>query len=220
MAPAEDCLTYSFTTPDDVDDVIHFYKHEFIPREPMAMGMSLTWDDQRDCVMSIMHEWCSCETTAIARDPAKDNKIVGIRLCKFADKDSGKTFLKLLEASTGKMRIFMEILCKVQDGYDPFEEEGVDKVLEYVSLGVDKNYSGRGIADRMCKMSEERAKELGAQYARVQSTNIRSQKIFRKMGFEVRSSIDYATYEVDGEKVFDVSKMGESTCIQSMTKKL
>ncbi|XP_076051015.1 arylalkylamine N-acetyltransferase 1-like [Oratosquilla oratoria] len=221
MAPAEDGLTYSFTTPDDVDDVLHFYEHEFVPREPMALGLGLTWDHERDCVTSVTNELCSCGASVIARDPAKDNRIVGIRLCKFVDKDSSKDFQKVVEQSTGKMRIYLEILLKLQDGFDPFEEEeDVDKILQYVSLGVAKNYSGRGIAGKMCKMSEERAKELGAQYVRVEATNLRSQKVFRRLGLEVRDSIDYATYEVDGEKVFDVSKMGESTCIQSMTKKL
>ncbi|XP_076043210.1 uncharacterized protein LOC143026535 [Oratosquilla oratoria] len=213
-------LEYGVTKPEDVDELNQFLAESFFPREPMTMGLEMTWEDHRKWVTDSMGVWASCAASFLVRDKSKGNRIVGVRLSKFAGRDSGLTFEEGLKTATGKTKIFLNILCEMESAINVFEDESIDKALDFVILCVHKDYVGKGIATKLVEMAEKRGKELGAQIVGVQATNCISQNLFKKMGYTVRKTVVYGTYEFEGKRVFNTSLQGKTTCLQILTKPL
>ncbi|XP_076033701.1 arylalkylamine N-acetyltransferase-like 2 [Oratosquilla oratoria] len=213
-------LCYEVTKLEDCDELADFLGRSFFTREPTTVGLHLTSEDHRNWVNVAIKTWATCGASYLCRDKANGNKIVGCRLSKFVSRDDGLTFGGHDTQGNEKLDIFFHILCELEACQNFFETENVDKIMEFVAVGVDENYGGKGIATKLIQLSMQKGKELGAQLVTVQATNFISQKIFINLGFEVKYVLDYATYEFKGKKVFDTKAQGKSVCSKVLTKRL
>lgn len=55
--------------------------------------------------------------------------------------------------------------------------------------------------------SEKRGRNLGCQLATAQATAVPSQRLLYRLGYTSLYTMDYTTFEIAGDRVFDVDKM-------------
>lgn len=55
--------------------------------------------------------------------------------------------------------------------------------------------------------SEARGRVLGCQLATAQATAVPSQRLLLRLGYEVLYTLDYGTFQIAGDRVFDTDRM-------------
>ncbi|XP_058803826.1 uncharacterized protein LOC131671440 [Phymastichus coffea] len=91
-------------------------------------------------------------------------------------------------------RIF-ELLYRLNDRVDLFEENGVEELFEVRILSVDEAHRGRGLAQLLLDGSLGTASSRGFKVVKADATGVFSQRVFLKRGFEVRTEIAYSEVE-------------------------
>ncbi|KAG0723070.1 hypothetical protein GWK47_043327 [Chionoecetes opilio] len=66
--------------------------------------------------------------------------------------------------------------------------------------------------------SEQRGRQLGCQLATAQATAVPSQRLLYRLGYESLYTMDYTTFEIAGDRVFDVDKMLGTPCAKVMAR--
>ena len=69
-------------------------------------------------------------------------------------------------------------------------------------LAVSKNFRGRKIAQRLVEHGLEASIDYGYSVAVTEATNLASQKVFRRIGFEDRFEIRYDSFSYENERPF------------------
>ena len=68
--------------------------------------------------------------------------------------------------------------------------------------------------------SEVLARHLGCHLATTQATAVSSQRLFHRLGYKSLYTMDYTTFEIAGERVFDIDKMMGTTSAKVMARHL
>ena len=68
--------------------------------------------------------------------------------------------------------------------------------------------------------SERLACQQGCQLATSQATAVPSQRLLQRLGYKSLYTLDYSTFEIAGERVFDVDKMLGTTSAKVMVHEL
>ncbi|KAG7167561.1 putative Acetyltransferase (GNAT) domain-containing protein 3 [Homarus americanus] len=74
-------------------------------------------------------------------------------------------------------------------------------------MTVSEEYSGQGVGRRLVQESERQGRRLGCQLATAQATAVPSQRLLYRLAYESLYTMDYATFEIAGDRVFDMDKM-------------
>lgn len=65
-----------------------------------------------------------------------------------------------------------------------------------------------------------RGKKLGCQLATAQATAVPSQRLLYRLGYEDLYTMDYGTFEIAGDRVFDMDRMLGSPSAKVMARHL
>ncbi|XP_042856906.1 uncharacterized protein LOC122243411 [Penaeus japonicus] len=211
MADKDD-IEYFFLKEDDFEEVAAFLKEDFFQREPTTLGTSANdkcepskgrmGEDLRRCLKSGL--------SVAARD-RKTGKMVGARVSVFADRAKPHTPTQPPNELEELYRVLDFVMGQA------FNEKA-DKFLLMFLLSVHKDYGSRGIAGKMVKMCMEAGYAQGAEIACTCITNVLSGKVFLKLGYETRYTLDYEKPN-HGYKV-DLSKMYGNKTVRLMVKAL
>ncbi|XP_076050475.1 arylalkylamine N-acetyltransferase 1-like [Oratosquilla oratoria] len=213
-------IVYTPGSIDDLEEAVEFHKHNYCGKEPLTVSLRLSFEERYPWIMKGLQKWLTSEATVLARDRSKGNRLVGYLLATMLMPENRFAFSEMKEIPGEKMRIYAGILNHVESVCDYFKDGNVDKILELAVLCVNEEYKGQGIGGELVKQSEAIGRQLGAQLATTQATNIISQRVFEKLGFSSDYTLDYESYEADGKKVLDTKLAGDSTCIKAMSKRL
>lgn len=213
-----DSLNYSDLREEDISDIMTFMGENFFPREPVSKGLHMTYEDNKEWLTISVKQWLQSGVSVLARDPAS-GKLIGMMLATILTRDQSKTFEEGQEVSNSKVRTLHTVLATLEEAVDFFARyEKVNSILEFAMLSVLDEYSGKGIGRKIIKESETRGLKLGCQLATAQSTAIHTQQLHLKNGYKALYTMDYATFEIDGKKIFDMEKMGSTTTAKVMAK--
>ncbi|XP_076043192.1 uncharacterized protein LOC143026527 [Oratosquilla oratoria] len=213
-------LCYGLTSLQDIDELCDIVLHSFWTREPMSLGLGLTWQDHRKATVQRMAGYADSGVSFLVRDRNSNNKIVGCHLCKVLSSDNRNMYEDVDVGECEMMQINNKIEYDLEEVVDFFDKFKVNKLLGLAILCVDEEYSGRGIGRKLVQLTEERGKQVGAELMVAQATNVYSQKLFDRLDFETYYVMDYGSYEVKGRKVFDLEKLGKNTCVKIMAKRI
>ncbi|KAL7647226.1 UNVERIFIED_CONTAM: hypothetical protein RMT77_002484 [Armadillidium vulgare] len=194
------------------EEILTLIIESFIAREPLIGGLHLGKEEVSTYISDLAKEWIKYEPSVCAVY-IPENKIVAVNLTKILTREEQKTFnAEEVSYYTPGVQTLIKILINIENSFTVFEQdETAEKVLEVALLAADLEFSGNKLSYRMIQESERIAVEMGCRIATTQASNIVSQHIFRKIGYENRFWIDYKDVEVDGIKPLDVSAMHGTT---------
>lgn len=85
--------------------------------------------------------------------------------------------------------------------------------LHLFMLGVDQEFTGRGIAQRLVSTCLSHGLRKGYTHAVTEATGVISQGVFRKLGFEERERASYQDFKHEGQAVFRSIRGHEATLL-------
>src|ERR1017187_10260039 len=109
-----------------------------------------------------------------------------------------------LSESNQKFRPIASILGELDEIYLAGCKPRLGEMLHLYLLGVSDRVAGHGIAQQLVLRTVEHGASKGYKIAFAESTNRRSQHIFRKLGFSERAQILYGEHVFEGQNFFAV----------------
>lgn len=85
-----------------------------------------------------------------------------------------------------------------------------NEVLHLYMLGVRTEYCRQGVGRELLAGMLHFARENGFSYAVAEATGTASQKILKRMGFEVRAAVPYVSFTLEGKQPFSTLKSPEA----------
>ncbi|EFX79774.1 hypothetical protein DAPPUDRAFT_319216 [Daphnia pulex] len=99
-----------------------------------------------------------------------------------------------------KSRLLVSLLDDLERGIDLFATYNTKTIFELWMLSVDKTFGQLGIATALASLSLDLAKANNAGAVKCLAVSQYSAKAAAKNGLETIRTIDYATYEFNGDK--------------------
>nr|XP_053631715.1 arylalkylamine N-acetyltransferase-like 2 isoform X1 [Cherax quadricarinatus] len=200
-------LEYSTLHEDDVDEVVAFMAAHFYPREPISTGLHMTYEDNKEWIHSSARDWVKSGVSVVAREPTT-KKVAGSILATILTRDQSNTYAKALTSPKTKVKTLHTVLSVLETAVDFFARyEKVNRILELAMITVAEEHGGRGVGKRLVQESERRGQVLGCQLATAQATAVPSQRLLYRLGYESLYTMDYTTFEIAGDHVFDMDRM-------------
>ncbi|KAG0723245.1 hypothetical protein GWK47_043039 [Chionoecetes opilio] len=202
-----DTLCYSSLKEEDREEVVAFMAEHFYPREPLNTGLHLPYDHNKEWIHGAVQEWTRSRVSVVARDPTT-GRLAGTLLGTILTRQQPNTYQQALNSPNTKVRTLHTVLSVLEAAVDFFARyKKVDRILELARIIVSEKMGGRGVGRRLVQESEQRGRQLGCQLATSQATAVPSQRLLYRLGYESLYTMDYTTFEIAGDRVFDVDKM-------------
>lgn len=140
-------------------------------------------------------------------DEANGNKIVGYLGMTLWDRNNPRLPYPTKGVSEFEKRR-NEMLNFVYSQFDPWKEEGIDKVANLRGGCVHRDYRGRGLTQRMMEYSLDYMCRERISLALAVSTSKYSRDALEKLDFKTQFQINYSDYKLIGntEPAFFVGK--------------
>lgn len=178
---------------EELEEVAHFMDEYFLRTSPNSYlvpeyddkGNRIRWEPQ--WTESFLNDSLSLTV----REDSSTGRLVAARLNEIKKRTDPppEDFSGIIGV------IFKELKRDVPNLFDLYQ---TDNILHFAAIAVHEDYSSRGLATRLNKLSLQMAIQQGAGAAKVEAVNEYAVRSLRKLGFEVLKSIDYATLELDG----------------------
>ena len=134
------------------------------------------------------------------------DEIVAIRVTRISKRVEDFDWNKL--QSEGLKKVIglvhaLQIQCNIYEHYN------VEEAIEFVSLGVHRDYRKKGIGLKIMRAAIALIKnmELNGVIVKGEGSSNYSQRIYEKVGFDTHAEVFYDDHKEDGEVVF--KNMGE-----------
>ncbi|XP_076044066.1 arylalkylamine N-acetyltransferase-like 2 [Oratosquilla oratoria] len=215
----EESLVFNTMTKADGEEVVAFMASHFYPREPLSTGLHMTYEDNKEWIHGSVREWSQSGASVVAREKTS-GKIVGTLLATVLTKEQSSTFDEAITSPKIKVKTLHTVLSVLEEAVDFYEQYDVTKILELAMITVSAEYAGRGIGKKLVQIAERNGKELGCELATAQATAIPSQKMLERLGYESQYTMDYESFEIAGERVFDMDRMLGTPSAKVMAKRL
>jgi len=178
------------------DDIIRLMKEEFVPRSPLWAALEITWEEAAAGFERAVDKTLVGPVSFVAIDTSTpDHRIIGCRLSVLNDLTKGdddEDYFRRRENK--KIQAIAEIHNRLMKGWKKeLKEEGVKNVLEYIIMCVEEAYGGQGLAQKLMHRSMKLAEELGVDYVFALGANWRVQRVFEKLNFDTRRTLEYAS---------------------------
>jgi len=212
-------LIYAELQPSDVEDVVAFMAEHFYPREPLSTGLHMTYEDNQEWIHNSVAHWLRSGTSVVARNP-EDGSIAGTSLATVLTRNRNTSFDEALDSPREKVKTLHTVLSVLEASVDFFAKSSVQKILELAMITVSAEYSGRGVGRCLVQESERRGRALGCEVATAQATAVASQRLFQRIGYQSLYELDYASFRIAGQPVFDMTNMMGTGSAKVMAKML
>jgi len=183
--------------PSDANDVISLLATVFSESEPPAVAMGLTSREMEHFLSLFAPRETAGELTVIARCP-DTGKLAGALLTD----DLGKPAPLDLSIISPKLLPILSMLEALDGQFRRANTILPGQYLHLFMLGVDRGFTGRGIAQEMVAACLANGVRKGYRGAMTEATGEISQRVFRKQGFAERYSVAYRDFKYEGKAVF------------------
>ncbi|KHJ41237.1 acetyltransferase, GNAT family [Trichuris suis] len=209
-------------TKEDKEDVVNFLLSDFLHEEPLSMTLKATQQEARPFFDQLIRACLPSDASYLIR--GKSDQIVAMLINKIASLNDDDTYDKIdVPASEPKFSKLADLLNHMAQYMVEHREQFTLPVkrdyLEMEILSVHRNSIGQGLAKKLVDASVELAKNRGCAFATAVATNIASQQLFSKLGFETLYTLMHKDY-VDnrGRQIFDC-KNNPTDCAKLMVKR-
>jgi ribosomal protein S18 acetylase RimI-like enzyme len=190
-------LEYRLFRPSDADAVTEVLADVFSRHDPLAYAAHVTRDEFAHFVRCLLPQAAQDDLTLLACLPAT-GQVVGVMLSNDGAADSPEELSQLNE----KFEPIAGILGALDDLYLAGQKPAPGQMLHLYLVGVLDSHAGQGIAQQLILRALEHGVRKGYTSAFAESTNRRSQHVFRKLGFAERAQILYGDFLFHGQPFF------------------
>ncbi|EFX79773.1 hypothetical protein DAPPUDRAFT_319214 [Daphnia pulex] len=198
-------FTIDLARLDDLAEVVEFRKQHFNSISPACYLVNVanneTIDIDKRVRESTLKNLSSCEKNPVSltmRDST--GRLVAIALNKLIEKPQADDQAAPLPAQENPILIVSLIIDDLERGIDLFTTYNTKTIFELWIMSVDKTYGQLGIATALASLSLDLAKANNAGAVKCLAVSQYSAKAAAKNGLETIRTIDYATYEFNGDK--------------------
>lgn len=223
-------------TETDFDCVKKFLLTDFLYNEPLNRSVSLNAEDSDELFNDLVNSGIASSLSYMLRKP--DGEIAALRLASILNRPEDEQHNEHSERSSGsksatsgsnkrtatktmspKAQIIMDILEELESKIWILIDPKLKRLLLWSVISVHKDYTRRGLAEKMLSYKLEEAKQMGCQGCVAEASAFKSQLLFKKIGYETIYEIKHADWLDDkGRQIF---KCDDSTdCIQIVFKPL
>jgi len=205
--------------PEHIDQITRLLQESFVPREPLSVALGLTWEDETNGfgtnAETIVRDGCSF----VALNP--EGRVVGCSISSVSNVERGHDpehdFIPIA-GETAKLKLARTILRGLMSGWTK-EVPDCRTILEFGILCVEAQYAGRRIGERLVERSLRLAEELRVDYIYTVATNLRTQRVFAKLGFDTMRTKNCDEFlDEAGNQVLKMSD--GTTCLKWMVKRV
>ncbi|XP_064086465.1 uncharacterized protein LOC135201446 [Macrobrachium nipponense] len=192
----------------------------FVPKEPVCVGIKSTAQEMAPFVADVGNRGLrSGASIGIRKKPS--GRIIGV-MSNFVVTPGDSEIFQETKYDEEKSNWYSNVMRDFSSGVDVFQGK-FNKCLELMILCIHPDYTGKGLAKKLVKLSEEKGREIGCDVASIQATNIITYHISKKLGFQEvhRQELDTLTDE-RGCPVLDMEflRSNGTTFISYLTKAL
>lgn len=187
---------YIIAREDRHQDAVNLIRDHFIPDEPTARSVALTWNSE----LEEMYKGLVQKNMTLALVSDTTGEIVAVRVAHVA---KAKPNEKVVFKSNNLNKIF-DLFGRLEDLCNPFHHFNVEEAVGFITLGVHRDYRQKGIGTIIMRAAVELVKNLGLGPVVIkgEGTSSYSQRIYEKLNFSVLSEVVYEEYKENGEIVF------------------
>ncbi|KAG0718331.1 hypothetical protein GWK47_052596 [Chionoecetes opilio] len=217
-----DSLCYSSLKEEDGEEVVAFMAEHFFPREPLSTGLHMTYEDNKEWIHGSVQEWARSGMSVVARYPAT-GRLAGTLLGTILTHQQPNTYQQALNSPKTKVKTLHTVLSVLEAAVDFLRATSVwTASWSWHDHGVGADgpalVTGLRRVPWFPQESEQRGRQLGCQLATAQATAVPSQRLLYRLGYESLYTMDYTTFEIAGDRVFDVDKMLGTPCAKVMAR--
>eukprot|EP00095_Tigriopus_kingsejongensis_P008227 maker-scaffold591_size129331-snap-gene-0.16 protein:Tk08227 transcript:maker-scaffold591_size129331-snap-gene-0.16-mRNA-1 annotation:"arylalkylamine n-acetyltransferase 3" len=194
-------ITYRLAqSPEDIQSSLDIFFDHFIPNEPMCVCLG-GLAGREPSLLEQMTEVLKEGVSLVAVDE-KTGQTVGIRTGRLLDRAQGGQKTPSLEElraiHSQKFAIISHALATTLSDWENFERHpDVKRIYSMFTLGIHKDWRGRGIAKELVRQAFQMAAKFQCQGAQVVSTNDATRHIFNTLGMTCVLDRPWTDIEVD-----------------------
>jgi len=195
-------IQYEFLTKTSAEEVAVVVTDTFLNHEPVISSLGVNREDYLFCAKVYCADAAEKGLSLMARD-RNSGEIAGFIICEDLvtewNQDEDAKLISLIAPA----------LSLVHDLEQKFLlEENLEKgqCLHIFQVGVLPGFQGKSIATTLIQETVEVAREKGYFYAAADCTGPVSQRCHQKCGFTQQDSIDFRSFDFEGERVFSKLK--------------
>lgn len=188
----------STVPPHLIDTILRHMIKFYLPREPMSSHFKLHEDPAAVLVLEELWRKFMLDGTAIVviRDGPEDEaeRVIGANMTFILRKDGTKP--EIIKGT--KLEPMYDSVMDIAEKAQIFEKYNVDKYLSGFGLSVDPKYHGYKIGERQLQSRWPLCKILGIKVTGTVFTQVKSQHLSKKLGFDILYEEDYSKYKYNG----------------------
>lgn len=191
-------------TPQDGDDIFDLIKTSYVDREPLCVGLHLTFEDYLPLLKNVVPPTLYSNVSFGMREKSS-GKLVAFILSRILVPQDDPILFQEGGYETEKTNHYTKVLYDLCSDIDVLQDGKFKKQLELQCLSVHPDYSNRGLGRKLLQMSEEKGKELGCDVATIQAVNVVTDSMAKKAGYTTVRTTDIATIkDGTGRTLLDV----------------
>lgn len=189
-------MNYQVAKPSDSDEIVRLLAQVFSASEPPAVAMALTATDFEQFLQLVVPSVIADELTIVSR--TETGTLAGVL---FTDDFARPLALDLTKINPKFLPIF-SMLDALDEQFREGKTISFGKYLHLFMLGVERQFTGRGVGQELIKACLDNGSRRGYRTALAEATGKVSQHIFRKNGFADRFSVGYSNFKYENRLVF------------------
>ena len=190
-------MNYQVAKLSDSDEIVRLLAKVFSESDPPAVAMALTAADFEQFLQLIVSSVVADKLTIISRS-AETGTLAGVL---FTEDFSSTPVLDLSRINPNFLPIF-SMLGALDQQFRMGRTVSSGEYLHLFMLGVDRQFTGQGIGQKLIKACLQNGCHKGYRMALTEATGKVSQHIFRKNGFADRFSVAYSNFKYENRLVF------------------
>uniref|UniRef100_A0AAF5Q717 aralkylamine N-acetyltransferase n=2 Tax=Wuchereria bancrofti TaxID=6293 RepID=A0AAF5Q717_WUCBA len=228
-------LSVHRVTETDFDCVKKFLLTDFLYNEPLNRSVSLNAEDSDELFNDLVNSGIASSLSYMLRRP--DGEIAALRLASILNRPEDEQRNEHSERSSGKSaasdkrkatkairycpkaQIIMDVLEELESKIWILIDPRLKCLLLWSVISVHKDYTRRGLAEKMLSYKLEEARQMGCQGCVAEASAFKSQLLFKKIGYETIHEMKLGDWLDDrGRQIFQCDD--STDCIQIVFKPL
>lgn len=215
-------LSVQRITEADFDDIVKFLKNDFMLNEPLNRSIKMSLEDVDGLFDDFVRAGIASSLSYLLR--THDGQIAALRLAKILDRpekerttmnsssisrntdianDNNNVGLTTSRKLSPKAQLIMDIIEEVESKIWILVNPRKSRLLLWSIISVDKNFARRGLAEKLLTYKLEEVKLMGFQGCVAEATAFKSQKLFKKLGYEMIHELKHDEWlDEKGQQIF------------------
>eukprot|EP01156_Anaeramoeba_ignava_P015298 Anaeramoba_ignava/a612594_27.p1 GENE.a612594_27~~a612594_27.p1 ORF type:complete len:241 (-),score=83.74 a612594_27:32-754(-) len=194
---------------EDIEEAVECVSTSFAERELMSIVLGISKKEWDPLTIQIVELGVKCGLSVVAREK-QTNKFVGCFISQDAVDDSKIDFSKLCSKWEPVWEIIHDLYKKTK------LSEKKEENLHLWTIAINEEFRGRRAARPISYANMMLGAQNGFKNVFAEATGIESQKVFRKLGFEEKSHINYSNYKYKGKYPYKSMSGGITLCMKSL----